>query len=94
MGERYDYGKWIESKPIGHNKRIARYNAKHNRITFEHYSQTLEEFEETAAKLYPADSEHRIELENFILLCKQSTIAFFRAMEVAGLNEFPNGGKR
>lgn len=44
MAEKYDYGKWIESEPLGFNKRIVRYNAKHNVITYAGVGCSLEEF--------------------------------------------------
>lgn len=46
MGEKYDYGKWIESEPLGFNKRIVRYNPKHNVVTYAGVGCSLKEFKE------------------------------------------------
>ena len=46
MADKYDHGEWIESGPLGFNKRIVRYNAKHDRITYAGYSNSLTEFKE------------------------------------------------
>lgn len=50
MGDAYDYGKWIESEPLGFNKRIVRYNAKHDRITYAGVTSTLGEFKKVWLK--------------------------------------------
>lgn len=64
MSEKYDYGEWIESEPLGFNKRIVRYNAKHNRITYAGITCTLEEFKEVWIK-------EMNDIQDFVKKCNQ-----------------------
>jgi len=67
MSERYDYGEWIESEPLGFNKRIVRYNAKQGRVTYAGITSTLSEFEEIWTK-------EMNDIQDFITKCNQQSI--------------------
>ena len=66
MSEKYDYGEWIESEPLGFNKRIVRYNAKHDRVTYAGVTGSLSEFKEIWLK-------EMNDIQEFINKCNQLT---------------------
>lgn len=66
MSEKYNYGEWIESEPLGFNKRIVRYNAKHDRVTYAGVTSSLSEFKEIWVK-------EMNDIQEFINKCNQPT---------------------